>query len=191
MVLTVPYFVTSQAKKQIVYHGKAKFKGVCVNDAILSGPDLLNSLVGILMCFRFGEFALMADVTKCYFQIGLPEAQKDLFRILWYENDDVEHGRIVPFHFCVHPWGLKSSSFIACLAIRKIVKQNATCASALTCTTVVDNMYMDDFIFSVNSLEEARQIAGESVDLFKSRGFKLVKYSANKQAISMLNEIGI
>ena len=185
----LPYFVTSQAKKRIVYDGKAKFRGVCVNDAILSGPDLLNSLVGILMRFRFGEFALMADVTKCYFQIGLPEAQRDLFRILWYENDDVEHGRIVPFRFCVHPWGLKSSSFIACLAIRKIVEQNATCASALTCITVVDNMYMDDFIFSVNSLEEARQIAGESVDLFKSRGFKLVKWSANKQAISVLNDL--
>ena len=78
----LPYFVTSQAKKYIVYDGKSKFHGVCVNDAILSGPDLLNSLVHILIRFRRGEFVLMADITKCYFQINLTASQRDLFRIL-------------------------------------------------------------------------------------------------------------
>ena len=90
----LPYFVTSQAKKRIVYDGKSKFHVVCVNDAILSGPDLLNSLVHILIRFRREEFALMADITKCYFQINLPASQRDLLRILWFENNDVEHGKM-------------------------------------------------------------------------------------------------
>ena len=30
----LPYFVTSQAKKRIVYDGKLEYKGVCVNDVI-------------------------------------------------------------------------------------------------------------------------------------------------------------
>ena len=41
----LPYFVTSQVKKRIVYDGRAKFKGTCVNDIIMSGPDLLNPLL--------------------------------------------------------------------------------------------------------------------------------------------------
>jgi len=37
----LPYFITSQVKKRIVYDGKSQFKNACVNDVILSGPDLL------------------------------------------------------------------------------------------------------------------------------------------------------
>ena len=44
----LPYFVTSQAKKRIVYDGKAAFEGVCINVFIETGPDLLNPLADIL-----------------------------------------------------------------------------------------------------------------------------------------------
>ena len=47
----LPYFVTSQAKKRIVYDGKAAFKDVCINDFIETGPDLLNPLADILARF--------------------------------------------------------------------------------------------------------------------------------------------
>ena len=68
----IPYFVTSQAKNRIVYDGKATFEGVCINDFIETGPDLLNPLADILARFRLGKFAMMADLTKCFFQIGVP-----------------------------------------------------------------------------------------------------------------------
>ena len=185
----LPYFVTSQAKKRIVYDGKSKFHGVCVNDAILSGPDLLNSLVHILIRFRRGEFALMADITKCYFQINLPASQRDLFRILWFENNDVEHGKMQQFRFRVHPWGVTSSDFVACLAIQKMVELNAKKFSDSTCFNVLNNLYMDDLIYSADTLEEARKVAFESIDLFKSSGFNLVKWSSNKQTMSILSDM--
>ena len=100
----MPYFVTSQAKKRIVYDGKPEYKGVCVNDVIMTGHDLLNPLVQMLAKFRKGKYALMADITKCFLEIKLPVAQKDLCHLLRFENDDVHKGNLVPFRFCVHPW---------------------------------------------------------------------------------------
>ena len=85
----------------------------------MAGADLLNPLLHVLMRFRLGKFGLMADVTKCFFQIKLPEAQSDLFRLLWFKNNDIELGKIVFFRFCVHPWGIKCSPFIACFAFKK------------------------------------------------------------------------
>ena len=78
----LPYFVTSQAKERIVYDGNSEYKRLCVNYVIMTGPDLLNSLVHVLARFRKGKYALMADVTKCFFQIKLPEAQRDLCCLL-------------------------------------------------------------------------------------------------------------
>ena len=90
----------------------------------MAGPDLLNPLLHVLMRFRLGKFALMADVIKCFFQIKLPEARRDLFRLLWFEN--IELGNIVPFRFCVRPCGIKSNPFIACFAFKKLVEENVT-----------------------------------------------------------------
>ena len=186
----LPYFVTSQVKKRIVYDGKAKFKGTCVNDIIMSGPDFLNPLLHVLTRFRLGKYALMSDVTKCFFQIQLPAAQRDLFRLLWFENNDVERGKLVSYRFRVHPWGIKSSPYIACLAFKKLVEENPTCASDMTLQNILQNMYMDDLIFSVDSLESAQTITNEAVSLFKSRGFKLVKWSANRDTMSVLSSLG-
>ena len=183
-------FVTSQVKKRIVYDGKAKFKETCVNDTIMSGPDLLNPLLHVLTRFRLGKYALMSDVTKCFFQVQLPAAQRDLFRLLWFENNDVERGKLVSYRFRVHPWGIKSSPYIACLAFKKLVEENPTCASDMTLQNILQNMYMDDLIFSLDSLESAQTITNEAVSLFKSRGFKLVKWSTNRDTMSVLSSLG-
>ena len=66
----LPYFVTSQAKKRIVYDGKSEYKGVGINDVIMTDPDLLNPLVHVLARFRKGIYSLIADVTKCFFKLN-------------------------------------------------------------------------------------------------------------------------
>ena len=113
-------------------------------------------------------------------------AQRGLCRLLWFENDDVHKGKLVPFRFCVHPWGIKSSPYIACIAIKKMVEQNPSKASDLTLGTVLKNMYVDDFIFSADSFNDAQLIANEAIALFHSRGFELVKWSANKESVNVL-----
>ena len=50
----LPYFVTSQAKKRIVYDRKSEYKRICVNDVIMTGPDLLSPLVHVLARFHKG-----------------------------------------------------------------------------------------------------------------------------------------
>ena len=50
-------------------------------------------------------------------------------------------------------------------------------------------MHMDD-LFSVDSLESAQTITNEAVSLFKSGGFKLVKWSANRHTTSVLSSLG-
>ena len=148
----LPYFLTSQSKPRVVYDGSAAWKGRCINDSIYSGPDLLNRLSHVLARFRLGKYALMLDLSKCFFQILLPQDQQDLFRILWFKNDDIEAGVLEPYRFTRHVWGVISSPFIACYAIRKLGLDNPTGASESAIRTVLNSMYMDDLLFSVNTL---------------------------------------
>ena len=40
----LPFFLTCQVKKSIVYGGSAEFDGVSINDYFSSGPDMMNQL---------------------------------------------------------------------------------------------------------------------------------------------------
>ena len=95
----LPYFLTNQPKPRVVYNGSVTHKGCCINDSVHSGPDLLNRLSYVLAWFRMGKYALMADLSQCFFQILLPENQQDYFGILWFKDDDIEKGEIQVYEF--------------------------------------------------------------------------------------------
>ena len=75
-------------KIRVVFDCSATFAGRCLNKEILQGPDMINSLVGVLCRFRTDRVAIMGDVEKMYYQVRLPDEHQDFFRILWWPNGD-------------------------------------------------------------------------------------------------------
>jgi len=49
-------------KTRVVFDCAAKHKDTSLNDQLLTGPDLTNSIVGVLMRFREEQVALSADI---------------------------------------------------------------------------------------------------------------------------------
>ena len=182
----LPFFVSRQDKPRVVFDGAATFRGKALNDAVLPGINLLNGLVEVLLRFRLGKFACMADISKCFFQISMPQEQQDLFRLIWYKNNDLLEGETQVYRFTRHVWGINSSPYIALFAIEQLVKENPTNASQLTLNAIETKRYMDDVLLSFNSIEELELVARESIKLFASRGFKLRKWAANGASKSIL-----
>ena len=125
----LPFFVTSQEKSRVVFDGAASFKGASLNDAVLPGSNLLNNLVDVLIRFRLGKFACMADLSKCFFQVAMPENQQKLFRLIWFADNDIEKAAVQIFKFTRHVWGINSSPFVALFAIETLINENPTNAS--------------------------------------------------------------
>ena len=88
------FFVTNQNKAMVVFDGAATFKGAPLNDAVHSGINLLNGLVVVLTRFQVGRNACTADLSKCFFQVAMSESQRDLFRLIWYGNNDEDEGKV-------------------------------------------------------------------------------------------------
>ncbi len=45
-----------------------------LNTELLQGPDLTNSLVGVLLRFRQEPIAMMADIKSMYYQVRVPRS---------------------------------------------------------------------------------------------------------------------
>ena len=159
------------------------------DQAVLAGTNLLNNLVEVLTRFRLDKFACMADLSKCFFQVAVPEAQKDLFRINWLSNGDLEAGTPQVFRFSRHVRGINLSPYAALLAIKTLILENPTSASDVTLSVVDKNRYMDDILYSNDSLSELEKVARKSTALFDNRGFKLRKWISNSCAKAILTEI--
>ena len=59
-------------KVRRVCNAAAEYQAVALNDKLLSGPDLLQSLIGIIFRFREHEIALSADIEAMFLQVAVP-----------------------------------------------------------------------------------------------------------------------
>ncbi|VDI07788.1 Hypothetical predicted protein [Mytilus galloprovincialis] len=61
------YHPRKKDKVRIVFDSSSKYKGISLNDVLLTGPDLTNNLLGVLLRFRKEPIAITADIhSKCF-----------------------------------------------------------------------------------------------------------------------------
>ena len=69
----------------MVHDCASKYAGKSLNDHLYTGPDIFNSLHGVLFRFRQEKVAIVADVEAMYHRVLVyPEDQKFL-RFLWWD----------------------------------------------------------------------------------------------------------
>ena len=109
---------------RVVFDAAARFNGVSLNDQLYQGPDIANSLIGVLIHFREEEIALTADLEAMFHQVKVFPKDADARRFLWWSgslNDPPDEYQILIHIFgttsspcCIKPQGgfhLKKSSY--------------------------------------------------------------------------------
>ena len=77
------YHPEKPGKIRVMFDCSAEFNGVSVNDNLLQGPVLTNSLVGVLLRFRNEEVAIQVNIKSMFYQVRIPAKDKDLLRFIW------------------------------------------------------------------------------------------------------------
>ncbi|XP_064462317.1 uncharacterized protein LOC135372779 [Ornithodoros turicata] len=74
---------------RVVFDSSAKYRGVSLNDALLSGSDMTNNLVGVLLPFRKEAVAVTADIQRTFYCFFVREEDRDFLRFFWFREDDI------------------------------------------------------------------------------------------------------
>lgn len=169
-------------KLRVVFDCTTSYQGVSLNDQLLQGPDLTNTLIGVLLRFRQEPVAMMADIESMFYQVRVPDEDADLLRFLWWPDGD-KTKEAAEYRMCVHLFGATSSPSCASYALRRTAEGGATNTSAEATQTVLKNFYIDDCLKSVPTEKEAVKLAKELMTLCESGGFHLTKWMSNNKAL--------
>lgn len=143
-------------KLRVVFDCSAKFCGKSLNDTLLTGPDLINSLVGVLCRFRKELVAVTCDIERMFHQFLVPPDERNFLRFLWWEGGDLEK-EPQDYRMAVHLFGATSSPGCANFGLKYLAqhyKANHPSASLF----VEKNFYVDDGLISVRSVDEAKEL---------------------------------
>ena len=122
----IPHHGVYHPKKntlRVVYDCGAVYQGTSLNSELLQGPDLTNSLVGVLLRFRREPVALMADIRSMFHQVRVSKPVIDFLRFIWWRDGHIEQDPI-DHRMLVHLFGAVSSPSCASFALRRTAEDN-------------------------------------------------------------------
>ena len=180
----IPHHAVKHPRKKVrvVYDCSAKFRGIALNDVVYQGPDLTNKLISVLLKFRQGPIAMMADIEGMFYQVRVKPDDRDVLRFLWWKNNDPNEETQI-YRMTSHLFGGIWSPSCANFALHKCASDHEEFYDTETLNTVRNNFYVDDCLKSVNSEAEAIQLSAQLISLLGKGGFRLTKWISNSQEV--------
>ena len=169
-------------KIRVVFDCSARYAGISLNDKLLSGPNLSNSLVGVLIRFRQENIAIAADVECMFYQVKLPPSDRNYLRFLWWPDGNTNL-ELQDYEMCVHPFGAASSPSCANFALKRTADDNERQFGSKAADTLRENFYVDDMLKSVSSVTEAVKLVEDVRSMCAAGGFRLTKFVSNNEQV--------
>ena len=184
MVPTTSWSCKSEETREtpcVVFDCAAKYKGRSLNQELLQGPDLNNTLVGVLLRFRQDKIAIVADIETMFHQVKVEPKDCNALRFLWWnENIDKEPE---DYQMLVHLFGATSSPSVCRFALERTAEEHGKTCDSETVNTIKENFYVDDCLKSVDSEKNAIELIKQLTSLLKQGGFHLTKWISNSSEV--------
>ena len=77
------YNINKPGKIRVVFDCSSRFNGVSLNDHLIQGPDLMQSLFDVLTRFREHPTAFVADLEAMFHQVRVPPTDRSFLRFFF------------------------------------------------------------------------------------------------------------
>ena len=162
-------------KVRRVSNAASTFKGNSLNSNLLTGPDLLNNLVRLLLRFRENSIAITADIEAMFMQVGIIETFQPSMRFLWPTERSIKQ-----FQYTRLIFGARCSPTTAIYVLQKTA--SVFSPNRAVKDLVYNSFYMDDFVHSFETIQKAKENAVLLKKTPSKGGFNLTKFVSNEQS---------
>ncbi|KAL0153706.1 hypothetical protein M9458_050984 [Cirrhinus mrigala] len=182
----LPIFGVYHPKKpgqiRVVIDSSAQYSGVSLNDVLLTGPDLNNSLLGVFLRFRKESVAITADIQQMFYCFLVKEEDRNFLRFLWFRDNDPSKD-IVEYRMKVHVFGNSPSPAIAIYGLRKAAHLEGKEQDSEVQQFVERDFYVDDGLKSLPTVEAAVSLLKRTQTILARSNVRLHKIASNKREV--------
>ncbi|XP_070170934.1 uncharacterized protein [Polyergus mexicanus] len=169
---------SNTTKIRVVFDASAKSTtGTSLNDMLMVGPTLQETLFTHLIRFRTYRYVLTADIEKMYRQILLHEDDRIYQRILWRQNKHIK-----TFQLNTLTFGVSSSPYLAIRTVQKLADDEGD-AYPIAARVLKTHLYVDDLLTGTNTISEARALRDDIITLLSRGGFNIRQWASNDKRI--------
>ena len=172
----------TKKKIRVVFNPKTKFKGHALNEHLLQGPDLTNSLVGVLLRFKNGRFAVTADIQEMFHQVKVPEQDRDVFRFLWWPKGDTSLP-LTEYRMSSQIFGATCSPSIVNYCLRRTADDFGEPYDNEVLKTMYRHFYVDNLLRAMDDQEKCVSLVQDVIRLCSEGGFRLNQWTTNQKEI--------
>ena len=167
-----------EKKLRIVFDATAEFEEKSFNNSMLTGPKLQSELSEILLKFRERPIALGGDIEAMFSRIRLNKADARYHRSLMTEPTT---GEVEIYQMNRLTFGDAASPFIAMATLHRTAEDYGG-GQERACRAIKKNFYMDNYLDSFDSADEAIRV-GRCEDILGKGDFNLRKWTSNSAEV--------
>ncbi|XP_055621988.1 uncharacterized protein LOC129765600 [Toxorhynchites rutilus septentrionalis] len=171
---------SSTTKLRTVFDASCKSQsGMSLNDVLLTGPTIQQSLIALVMRFCMHAYVVTADIAKMYRQIMVHPTDQPLQRIYWRDDKNTT---LKIFQLQTVTYGTNSASFLATRVLKQLAEDEKV-KFPLAAPVIRSDFYMDDLLTGCEDLNKLKETCSQLVSMLDSAGFQLRKFSSNSQDV--------
>jgi len=170
------FFIQPKNKRtRFIWDAATKVEGKSLNDYLLSGPNMYNSYLKIILQMREGRYLVKGDLQEMFHQVVMRKEDRDSLRFLFRKspNDKVQILRMRVMIF-----GSKSSPTTSQFVKNKVAEPFIDSHPDAS-DVIINKTYVDDVITSVDNLQIGKSLINDVRHILKTGGFNLVKLKSN------------
>nr|XP_027232691.1 uncharacterized protein LOC113824143 [Penaeus vannamei] len=162
----LPVFGVYHPKKpsriRCVFDSAAKFRGTSLNDVLMTGPDLNNSLLGVLLRFRKNRVAVLADIEMMFYSFEVHKEHRNYLRFLWHKDNDLSK-ELIEYRMTRHVFGNSPSPAVAIYGLQKTAEAAGSTYGEDVTKFVQRHFYVDDGLISLSNQEVMSALPGDDI----------------------------
>jgi hypothetical protein len=176
---------STTTKLRVVFNASEKTTtGKSLNDVMMVGPTIQDTLFNIVIRERKYAIALTADIEKMFRMIEMHPQDRKYQMIVWREDPDE---KLSYWKLNVVTYGTAAGPFLSTRSLKQLSIDERD--SYPLAASSIKNFYVDDYIGGASTIEEAKELQKQLTEMFKKAGMNLRKWSSNKiEVLENLNQ---
>lgn len=173
----------NKKRLRLVFDAANKVNNLCLNDYLLTGPDLLSSLLGIMLRFRENKVGVTGDIKDMFLRVKIREEDQHALRFLW--RDDPA-GELKTYLMTSLIFGANCSPFVAQF-VKNLNARRYESSMPDAVNAIYNSHYVDDYIDSFPDDASAIEMVKNIRSIHSAGGFEIRNFTSN--SVAVLNSV--